>query len=198
MLARRLRTVLSLRIARVTTIIAGLLYLLLYLYALGDVAYSGEELVERAPAVDVVDDWAQRMFQRRVPFTFEPVAVIYVTRHLAYFFAPINVLLGTVLAVLLGLNAGFLAFAFKLPKVCGVRSAKGIFASLPGLLLGFACCAPTILLALGAVATSLTLGFIAVRTALYPLSLLGMLASLYLNLRRMRDQPDVRIGQLSR
>jgi len=169
--------------------VSGIVYLLMYLLAVGDVVISRVPLVDEAPFVQVVDEWT-RMFRARVTFIYEPIAAVYVTSRLAYFLSPVNVLLGGALAALVGLNFAFLAFALKRPEACGRFSRKGILASVPALFLGFACCAPTILVALGSAAASVTMGFIAVRAALYPVALVGLIAALWLNLRRMRSAAE--------
>jgi len=169
--------------------VSGLAYLLIYLLAIGDIVLSRVPLLDEAPAVQVVDDWS-RMFRARVTFIYEPVAAVYATRWLAYFFSPVNVLLAGALAALVGLNFAFLAFALKRPEACGRISRKGVLASVPALFLGFACCAPTILVALGSAAASMTMGFIAVRAALYPVALVGLIAALWLNLRRMNGAAE--------
>jgi hypothetical protein len=177
------------RRAKAVALVSGVVYLLIYLLAIGDVVISLVPLVDEAPFVQVVDEWT-RMFRARVTFIYEPIAAVYVTSRLAYFFSPVNVLLAGALVALVGLNFAFLAFALKRPEACGRISRKGVLASIPALFLGFACCAPTILVALGSAAASVTMGFIAVRAALYPVALLGLLAALWLNLRRMRSAAE--------
>jgi hypothetical protein len=177
------------RPARAVALASGIAYLLVYLLTIGDVVISRAPLVDEAPLVQTVDEWT-RMFRARVTFIYEPVAAVYVTSRLAYFLSPVNLLLAGPLSALVGLNFAFVAFAMKRPEACGRVSRKGVLASVPALFLGFACCAPTILVALGSAAASVTMGFIAVRAALYPVALVGLLAALWLNLRRMGSAAD--------
>jgi hypothetical protein len=181
-----LRAALKQRTARTTALAAGLLYLLVYAYTVGDVVLSGGGPADTFPSLEVVEDWPAQMLRARVPFVYEPVAALSLTPEVAFFLSPVNLLLGGVLAALLGLNLALSVYALKQPRACRRRPVGGLLAALPGLLLGFACCAPTLLLALGSAAASLTLGFIAVRSALYPLALAGMAVSLWLQLHRLR------------
>lgn len=186
---RHLRAVLATRAALATSIAVGLGYLGIYLFSIGDVVYSRDLWVLEAPSVDVVSGWASRLFDRRAPFSYEPIAAVYLTERFVFFVSPMNLLLGVVLAILLSLNVAVLVFVLRAPKACSARTSRsGLLAALPALFLGFACCAPTILLALGTVAASVTLGFLAVRSFLYPVALVGMLIGLLFNLRRIRPE----------
>lgn len=191
---QRLRLFLRDRAALWTVVVASLVYLGIYLVTLGDLVIAKEPLFFDAPGVVAVERWTEVVFRTRVAFTFEPVAALYASEHVGWLFSPVNTLLGALLALLVGLNVGFLVFAFRQPRVCQLRSTKGIFAAAPGLLLGFACCGPTLLIALGSAAASVTLGFIALRTFLYPLAVVGTVLALWWNLRRMRPELYVAPG----
>ena len=177
---RRLKTVLSSKRTRRATIVVSAAYLLLYIYLIGDLSLTSGSAYFRA-----ADDWSSLLLRQRVSFNYESVAALGVSG-ITFLISPMNIFLGGVLAVLIGLNAGFLVFALERPKICGAASKGGILASIPGLLMGFACCAPTVLIALGSVAASVTLSFIALRSVFYPLAFAGLLLSLWFNLRRMK------------
>lgn len=180
-----LSTVLSKRAPRWAAVGTAAAYLVLYLYLIGDLAYSPALITDAAPSVRVAPDWPSLLFRERVSFGFEPIAAVYFTEELALLVSPVNVALGAVLAVLIGLNVAFLAFALAQPQACGRPSAAGAVSSLPTLLMGFTCCVPTVLIALGSAAASFTLGFIAVRTVFFPAAAAGLLFSIWLNTKRM-------------
>jgi hypothetical protein len=181
---KRLRLLFGTRASRLAAVASFIAYMVLYVVSTGDLSFSAGGIAD-APSFQVADGWTRLLFQTRVPFTFEPIAVAYLSPDVALFIAPMNLLLGAVLSALLAVNVAAVVFALKVPKACRRPSKAGIAAALPGLFLGFACCAPTILLALGSAAASVTLGFIAVRTLLYPVALVGLALSAWLNLRRI-------------
>jgi hypothetical protein len=181
---KRLRMLFSMRAARVAAGATFLAYLLVYALTTGDLTFAAGGLAD-APGFVIADEPMELLFQARVPFTYEPIAVAYLTPEIALFIAPMNLLLGGVLSVLLALNLAAVTFALRAPKACRRPSKSGLLAAVPGLLLGFVCCAPTILLALGSAAASVTLGFLAVRTYLYPVALVGLAVSAWLNVRRI-------------
>ena len=182
-----LSLVLSYPKARKAIIISALLYIIFYLFIIGDLTYSTSQLTSDAPIFRVVEDWHSRLFKEKVSFNYEAVASVYFTNNFAFLISPLNILLGSALSILIGLNIGFLVFAFGRPKACGSKSYSGIFSSLPTVFMGFTCCAPTILMALGSAAASITLGFIALRSIFYPLAFVGLLISLQLNLKKIKS-----------
>lgn len=90
-------------------------------------------------------------------------------------FSPLNTLLGAFLATLVGLNLAVSYLSVVQPRSCGVRSGAGVFASLPALLAGSACCAPVIFLVLGIQAGGVLLTAF---TWLLPASVLLLLSTL--------------------
>jgi hypothetical protein len=80
----------------------------------------------------------------------EPGAVVYL--------APLNTVLGLVLATLVGLNLAITYLAWRQPAACGLgASSAAAVAGLPALLSGAACCGPILLLIVGVQATGLLL-----------------------------------------
>lgn len=114
-------------------------YGLLYLYMLGDIdiGYSGwgwHHLPWQWSHI-----WAQRS-----PWQFEALAMLE-AGVLVILLSPVNLLVATALATLLGLNLhGMLAL--RRTARCTVISSAGVW---PSLLAGGACCAPSLLLLLG-------------------------------------------------
>lgn len=148
-----IRGALSRRDGRVTATVAGVGYLLVYLVGLGHlgVGPSGLEL-------SVVADPLMRALQLRGPFQWEPVALV-VAGPVELLVSPLNVLLGSLLGLLVGLNLAVSLVAYRGPAACKLGPGAGAAAGLPGILSGVACCGPTILIVLGlqASATLLTL-----------------------------------------
>ncbi|WP_440990925.1 hypothetical protein [Haloarchaeobius baliensis] len=150
-------------------------YLVVYLVAVGDLTVRSGLPVE---VVTVVADPLSRMLERTGPFAWEPVALVDlgVARWLV---SPLNVAVGSVLALLVGANVGVTYLAWRHPQACGVERSRGggsgVLAAVPALLSGSACCGPTVLLAVGVSASGTLL---TVFEWLLPLGVLLLVASL--------------------
>jgi hypothetical protein len=148
-------------------------------------------------SIDILDNWTELLFRSRVAFLWEPIGAIYFGGGLTFMIAPLNIVLGGFLSVLVFLNILVAVYSFGLAKVCNVKpGAHGLVGILPGLLTGFACCAPTFVIALGAVASSFTVFFIAIRSFLIPVSVLLMIWGYWFVLKKITigliDQYDRR------
>lgn len=144
-------------------------YLLAYLFAIGHLG-GGDGSV----GVLVVDAPLARSFQSVGAFTFEAVARVDLGP-VSLLVSPLNVLIGTLLSALVGLNMSLSYLAWRQPKACGIAARSGSLAALPALFSGAACCGPTLLIVLGIQASGLLL------TAfdfLVPLGTLLLVASL--------------------
>lgn len=144
-------------------------YALLYLWLSGDIAGGGSGVHASFPA------W-ERVFEWRAPFQFEPVGLI-ALEPLMWTFSPINTLLALIMGILVGLNvtAGWLAW--RAPRTCRVRSAGvGLFAAVPALLAGGACCAPLVLIWLG---LPIAGGVASIAPLLIPVAIALLLAGLW-------------------
>ncbi|MEF8806746.1 hypothetical protein [Natronomonas sp.] len=127
-------------------------YLVAYLWAIGHLAPGLGGF-----GITVVSDPLAKFLRPELgPFTFTPIAVVAfgpVTYLLSF-----NTVLGIALAVLVGLNLSLTYLAWTQPKACGIgQSSTGIFASVPALVSGAACCGPVILFVLGIQASSVLL-----------------------------------------
>jgi len=175
---KKLRAILAMGRYRRFAIGVAVGYLVLFLLALGDISAGGH-------GFDVLTtDWT-RMFERTGALTFEPIVQLTVPGA-TVLLSPINVAIGLLLAVLAALNLTVTYLAFRQPRACRFNRSTGIMASLPALLAGSACCAPTIVLILGLQVSSL---FITVFQVLIPVSVALLLVTLALILRR--TEPDV-------
>lgn len=177
-LLRILGKILRRRRTRRITVLVGIVYLLLYTLATGDLSLhpSGGGYSD----FYWVDDAWERMVQRRSAWYFEAVAVLSLP-YLSWLLAPVNLLIGGVLGALVGLNAAMGYLAWRQPRVCRVGGG-GLLGALPGLLAGSACCAPTLVLALGLPASGLLLSLFA---WMVPLALVLLVLSMVLLGRRL-------------
>jgi hypothetical protein len=158
-------------------LVSSALYLLLYLFAIGDLGFHRWQ-----------NDFAVRtssqpfaiLFKQISPFYFEAIAMVKLP-FMTYLFSPVNLLFAVVLAVLVGLNIALSYIAIVQPKVCYGNPTLGFFSSLPALIAGSACCGPIILLVLGIQASA---SLIALFGVLVPIAIMLLLGTLVLNGRR--------------
>lgn len=156
--ARRTRSALGIALGRrdglALTVGVGVGYLLVYLFAIG-------HLVPGVGSVDlvVVAEPLERALTRESYLLFEPVALVDLGA-VRFLFSPVNVLLGLVLGVLVGINAALAWLAYRHPS-CGIERSAGAFAGIPALLSGAACCGPTVLIVLGIQATGALIAAVA-------------------------------------
>ncbi|QIO23377.1 hypothetical protein [Haloarcula sp. JP-L23] len=146
-----IRGAFSRRDGRATFGVASVLYLLVYLAGLRHLGFGpwGFEL-------SIVADPLARATRMVSPFQWEPVALV-VAGPVELLVSPLNVALGTALAVLVGVNLAVSVVAYRGPKACKIGPGAGAAAGLPGLLSGFVCCGPTILLVVGLQASATVL-----------------------------------------
>lgn len=153
-------------------LVTGLAYLVTYLWVVGHIVPGAGDL-----SLVVVNDPISRAFGQTALATFEPVARL-TLGPIAWLIAPINVLIGLLLGLLVAANLAVVVFARAQPAACEAPSSRvGAIAGLPALLSGAACCGPTVLFALGVAGAGAFVGPIA---ALLPVSALLLVAGLVL------------------
>jgi hypothetical protein len=142
------RGALGCRYGRTVALLTGAAYFVFYLVGIGHLGLgpSGFEF-------STVADPLARATRLRAPFQWEPVALA-VVGPVELLVSPLNVTLGLLLATLVGVNLGVSLVAYRGPSACRLGPGAGAAAGLPGLLSGFACCGPTILLVVGLQASS--------------------------------------------
>lgn len=128
--------------AVVTTVTVG--YLVTYLWAAQNLSYRPEV----DPGLLVISRPLERMFVRTGPASFDAIAVLD-TGVFRLLVSPLNISIGLVLAVLVGVSLGLTYLAVVQPRACGIGAGSGMMASLPALLSGTVCCGPVVLLAVG-------------------------------------------------
>ncbi|MEU0722800.1 hypothetical protein [Streptomyces sp. NPDC006140] len=173
---RRVRAALAVRRHRRAALIAASLTLLVYLLSIGDLAVSASGRFTGAPAVQAAPG---QLLEVRAPYLFEPVLAWHPTSHVAVLLSPVNLLLGAVVAALVGCNIAVAAHAAQQVASCRRTRYARLLGVLPAFLLGLACCVPTFLLVLGAsTAAALLPVLIPLRPVFYPLALLMLAGTL--------------------
>ncbi len=154
---------------------AGLAVLLLYLLAIGDIAVSSSSQTGLGPAVQVA---FENLFRTRAVYLFEPVFAIRAGAHLTVFVSPVNAAMGAVVAALAAANVAVTVFVAQ-STACPRARFVPLLGVLPSLGIGFACCAPTALVAVGAgVGSALLPTVLMVRPIFYPLSIVALVIAL--------------------
>lgn len=181
---------LSDRVARGVGAWAGVAFMLLYLYSVGNIVIAaGEDLAfgREIPAVAVVPDWVSKMWKPIAPFVWEPIAALYLTRSVVVFLAVPNMLLALLLGTLVALNMTIAIARARLMVTLkkGRGLMRGFLASLPALLTGFTCCVPTIILALGSLAAAFSIAAITIAPYFLPVAAIALMANLFWGLRQL-------------
>jgi len=145
-------------------------YLVVYLFTVGDLSLTGGG----GPRLVVTD--LSRALSTTGFFRFEAVALVDLGP-VTYLFSPLNTLVALSLAGLVGVNLALTYLGWVQPRACGLEASSGVFAGLPALLSGAACCGPTVLLVFGIQASGVLItGF----QFLVPVAVLLLVASLLL------------------
>jgi len=164
-------------------LVLGLAYFIFYLWSVQNII-----ILPATPSwsLDILPSWQELIFRTRTAFLWEPIGALYLSGGFTFMIAPFNILLGLILALLVFLNVLVAVYSYSLSQVCSVKpGAHGLLGLLPGVLTGFACCAPTFVIALGAVASSFTVFFISIRPFLIPASILLMIWGYWFVLKRI-------------
>ena len=149
-------------------LVLSTVYFLFYLWSIQNILFAdaGFDM-----GLTVVDDWQSLLWKQRVALLWEPIAVWVPVKGLSLFIAPPNLLLALGLSGLVYANMLVAVYSYRMNAITGVKfSFKGVLGSIPAFLTGFACCAPTFIIALGAVFSGFTVAFQAIRPWLIPVS----------------------------
>jgi len=172
------RASLGRRDGRATAVVVAVAYFLAYgvgmrHLGLRDTVGAG---TGSGPLVDVtVASEPLSLLTRRVgPFQYESVALV-AAGPVEYLFAPVNAAIGLGLAALVGVTLAVSVVAWRGPESCRIGAGAGAAAGVPGLLSGFACCGPTLLVVIGVQASA---GLLAVVQWFLPIAVLGLVATL--------------------
>ena len=166
----------------------ALAVLLLYLLAIGDIVVSASGQTGFGPSVQVA---FANIFKTKAPYLFEPVLAIRANAHLTLFLSPANVALGAAVAALAAANVALTVHSAQ-RTACRRTTIGPLVAVLPALGIGFACCAPTLLVALGVgVGAALLPVVLMVRPILYPLTISMLAVTLVWRSYSQRDSPQL-------
>ncbi|MBI4562319.1 MAG: hypothetical protein HY724_09775 [Candidatus Rokubacteria bacterium] len=177
----RLRAALARGRPKRVGILSGVAYVLVYLFSLGHIAITpGRAAFPGAGVFTYVG--LENLWRQRAPYNYEPVAIFQPVDGFAIFLAVPNLLLAIALGTLVALNVAVFLHGNTQSRHCGLaKSASGLVASLPAFLTGFACCAPSLVILLGAVFASSFLLFVEVAM---PAAIAALILSLAWNLFR--------------
>lgn len=164
------RGALGRRDGRVSFSVVTGLYLLTYLWAIRHLTLSGTGGFDTF----VVEEPVGMALRQRSAFLFETVAVIE-AGPIVYLFGPVNVLIGLVLGTLVGVTLAVSLVSWRSPSACRVGAGAGASAGLPGLVSGFACCGPQLLVVIGLQASA---GLIAAMQWMVPLAVVLLVVTL--------------------
>lgn len=173
-----IRASLARRDGRATFTLVGVLYFVAYGVGLDHLGLRGRvaDGVRSGPVVNlfVVSDPISVATRRIAPFQYEAIAAATVGP-VEYLFSPVNAALGLALAALVGVTLAVSVVAWRGPSACRIGAGAGAVAGVPGLLSGFVCCGPTLLLVIGVQASA---GLLAVLQWFLPLAVAGLLVTL--------------------
>ena len=170
------------RDGRATLLLVAGLYSLTYLWALRDLTATGPGGLD----VFVVSEPITTALTPLSPFLFEAVARIE-AGPVVYLFRPVNVALGVGLGLLVGVTLAVSVVSWRGPDACRIGAGAGATAGVPGLLSGFACCGPQLLVVIGLQASA---GLVAAMQWMVPLAVASLLGTLLWVGSRVRLDPD--------
>lgn len=178
-----LRQALTGRRQRRIAVGVGSVVLVLYLAAIGDIAVATSG--RYSPGVRFAPE---QLVEARAAYLFEPIVVL-AGSHVAAFLSPINLLLGGVVAALVAATITLAAYGARQATACRRPGYSRALAVLPAFLLGFACCVPTFVLALGAgTAAAILPVLLPLRSLFYPITLVLLLTGVVWGAHRVRTQ----------
>ena len=167
----------ALRRHRLLTTVVTVLYLVAYLWSIGDIVVTATDQSRfgALPWIQVAAEWPAKLLRQTAPFSYEPILAVRLSGHVQLLLAPVNVALGLLMGGLAGANLAAAIHLHRTATSCRRRSFAGLLGALPGLLTGFACCAPALTFLLGAQVAAALIGL---RDWLFPLALAILLAGL--------------------
>jgi len=154
----------------------ALIYLLVFQFAVADLSIDS---TARPISSSGLSNWQDVVFRQRVPFQFEAIAVLQ-GPYFIWLLSPVNIAIGAVLGLLTGAQIALVGIARKCAVSCGLSPAAGIFAGLPGLLAGSACCAPLLFILLG---VQLTASLVTLMGLMIPIAFVLLFGGLVFTLR---------------
>jgi hypothetical protein len=177
----KIRNILKNKSALIPGIVIGTVYFILYLISINHLFLAVGEF-----EIAVIDNPGSKFFTMRAPFLWEPIASISFFG-LKLFIAPLNILIGVLLSLMVMLNIAVAVFSYRCKRSCRTNLGYSFAGFLPAMLTGFACCAPTFVIALAPVLSSFTVFFVSLQPFLIPFSVAVMTLGLLWSLSRITE-----------
>lgn len=167
--------------------VVGLIYLVVFLVALGDLTLDS---ALRASSALTVSGWEALLLRQRAPFQFEAIAILEAP-FMVWLVSPVNIAIGLALGLLTGAQIALVRIAQRCSVACGLSPIPGLLAGLPGVLAGSACCAPVLFVLLG---LQVTAAVITVMGLLIPAAFVLLTVGLLVTLRSAIRRCDEAYG----
>ncbi len=167
----------------VTALIVFVVFLTVYLASTGFLVFAERSGAtgEGAVAFTIADNWPSLMLEQRTAFLFEAIGTVR-AGDVKLFISPLNILLGALLGALAALNIAVSYYSFRQLGLRGGRGVTALIGTLPAILSGAACCAPTLVLVVG---LQVTAGLTAIFPFFVPVSFVLLVASLWWSLHKL-------------
>ncbi len=177
-------------------ILTAVAYLVVYLITIQDIVFANNlGRFYPIPSVAISENWTELIWRPRVTFYWEAIGQIVLTNNVIILLSVPNIIVGSVLGALIGLNVAVAAYSYTCARVCRVRPYGGILGAIPSFFTGFACCAPTFAIALLGGNVALTLGILSVRNLFIPVAISAMVLALIWSTRKMGHLASRAAGQ---
>jgi predicted lysophospholipase L1 biosynthesis ABC-type transport system permease subunit len=129
----------------------------------------------------------QMLLRTKSPFLYEPIGKIDFI-NIQLFIAPLNIVIGLILGLLVMLNILAALHMTSLPKQCRIdHKVNGIWGILPSFLTGFACCSPSFLIPLSSLIGGTAVFATKVFRWFLPLSILILTYGLIKSLNKIKE-----------
>ncbi len=173
-----------------TALVGGLAYFIIYLAAIRNLIVSAP-MGEEKPFFEfmLLPTWQDLLFRERAPFLFEPIGAFYIGNVKLFLSIP-NIFLATLLGLLVAFNLALSYYSLRLLQLGGVRGFTSLLSTIPAILSGMACCAPTIILLIG---LQVTATIITIWSFMVPLSALLLFISVWWSLHKIQTKQSCRI-----
>ena len=177
----QIRLAVSSKRSKVIATAVSFLYLSFYLAITGIITINFETGTLN---LFISEDWMSLILRERAPFNWEPIGILSIGILDIYLAIP-NIIFGLIVGVLVGINIAISAYTYRTRDLCKINPSSSVLTAVPALLTGVACCGPTFLLSLGVASATLSIAFISILPLLFPIAIIGLIASLFWSGRRL-------------
>ncbi len=191
---RNLVQMLTISKYRKIVLVVAIAYVVVYLLAIQDIVFVADRDLGRfntIPSIQILENWRELIFRPRVTFYWEAIGQVFVTNNIVVQLSIPNILLGSLMGTLMGLNVAVAAYSLSCARACRVRPYGGIIAALPSFFTGFACCTPTFVVAILGGNVALSIGILSVRNLFIPIAISAMVLALLWSAQKMGALVDL-------